>query len=586
MIRQGFALAGRTDTQLIRGIVFKVVEAFFQGAPIGFLYLALQELFAETLDPTKLVWVVVGLGVCLFLQGLAFYRSTIDVFISTYALMADMRLRLGEHLRRLPMGFFSTRKSGDLNAVLTVDVGQVEQVFTHIYALLVAMIALPVFVAIILFLLDWRMALATVATVPLAIPAMMWGQHLVRRGGEKRAQAQINVISRVIEYVQGIQVLKACRLVGTRFSQLERALADLRQRSFELEAKPAPFILAYAVVIELGFIFVLLVGAYLLLGGSLTVPTFLMFLTVTLRFYHLLQQVGMFLAELRYFRLSFDRIQAVLDEPTLSEPADDPPLDRFDIEFRNVSFRYEKELVLDHVSFHIPEYSVTALVGPSGSGKTTIANLIARFWDVTEGEARVGGRNIKALRTDRLLSYISMVFQDVYLFHDTVLNNIRIGRPSATMEEVTAAAQAAQCHEVITRLPQGYDTLVGEGGATLSGGEKQRLSIARAILKNAPIVLLDEATASLDPQNEALIQKGFQVLTHSKTLVVIAHRLSTIRHVDQILVVDKGRIVERGKHDELIVMDGLYAKLWREQERTHGWKIAANTNSFSEVSQR
>jgi ATP-binding cassette subfamily B protein len=575
MIRQGFALAGRTDTQLIRGIGFKVVEAFFQGAPIGFLYLALQELFADTLDPTKLLWVIVGLGVCLLLQGLAFYRSTIDVFISTYALMADMRLRLGEHLRRLPMGFFTTRKSGDLNTVLTVDVAQVEQVFTHIYAMLVAMIALPVFVAAILVLLDWRMALATVVTIPVAIPAMMWGQQIVRRSGEQRARAQIEVISRLIEYVQGIQVLKACRLVGARFSQLERALANFRKRSFELEAKPAPFILAYVVVIELGFVFVLFVGAYLLLGGSLAIPTFLMFLIVTLRFYHPLQQVGLFLAELRYFRMSFDRIRAVLDEPTLPEPVDDPHLDRFNIELHDVSFRYEHELVLDHVSLQIPACSVTALVGPSGSGKTTVANLIARFWDVNEGEVRIGGRNIKELRTDRLLSYLSMVFQDVYLFHDTVLNNIRIGRPGAAMDEVIAAARAAQCHEFIMRLPQGYDTIVGEGGSTLSGGEKQRLSIARAILKDAPIVLLDEATASLDPENEALIQRGFQALVRAKTLVVIAHRLSTIRHADQILALDKGRIVERGRHEELIVVNGLYAKLWREQERAHGWKVAA-----------
>jgi ATP-binding cassette subfamily B protein IrtB len=575
MMRRGFALAGRRDSRLIRGIAFKVIDAFFQGAPLGFLYLALQVLFTDTLDTAKLVWVVAGLGICLVLQGLFFYVSTRDVFLSTYSLMADMRLRLGEHLRHLPMGFFTTRKSGDLNAVLTVDVGQIEQVFTHIYAMLVAMIALPVFVACILFWLDWRMALAAVVTIPVAVPALMLGQWMVRRGGEKRAQAQIDVISRVIEYVQGIQVLKACRLVGARFQQLERALADFRKRSFELEAKPAPFILLYAIAIELGFVFVLLVGAYLLLGGSLTVPTFIMFLIVTLRFYHPLQQVGMYLAELRYFRLSFDRVQAVLDEPTLPEPPNDPHLDRFDIEFRDVSFRYEKDLVLDHVSFHIPERSVTALVGPSGSGKTTIANLTARFWDVTEGEVRIGGRNIKELRTDRLLSYISMVFQDVYLFHDTVLNNIRIGRPSATMEEVIAAARAAQCHEFIRKLPQGYDSMIGEGGATLSGGEKQRISIARAILKDAPIVLLDEATASLDPENEALIQKGFQALMRAKTLVVIAHRLSTIRHADQILVIDKGRIVERGTHEELIVVHGLYTKLWREQERAHGWKVAA-----------
>jgi ATP-binding cassette subfamily B protein len=575
MMRRGFALAGRTDPQLIRGIVFKIVDAFFQGAPLGFLYLALQSLFAATLDTAKLLWLVAGLGVCLVLQGLFFYASTRDVFLSTYSLMADMRLRLGEHLRHLPMGFFTTRKSGDLNAVLTVDVAQIEQVFTHIYAMLVAMVALPIFVACILFWLDWRMALATVATIPIAVPALMFGQWMVRRGGQQRAQAQIAVISRVIEYVQGIQVLKACRLIGARFQQLERALADFRKRSFELEAKPAPFILTYAIVIELGFLCVLLTGAYLLLGGSLTVPVFVMFLVVTLRFYHPLQQVGMYLAELRYFRLSFDRVQAVLDEAVLPEPPDDPQLDRFDIEFREISFRYEQELVLDHVSLHIPERSVTALVGPSGSGKTTIANLVARFWDIDEGEVRIGGRNVKGLRTDRLLSYLSMVFQDVYLFHDTVLNNIRIGRPGATMEEVIAAARAAQCHEFIMKLPHGYDAMIGEGGATLSGGEKQRVSIARAILKNAPIVLLDEATASLDPENEALIQKGFQALMRSKTRIIIAHRLSTVRHADQILVVDKGRIVERGKHDDLIAAGGLYAKLWREQERTHGWKVAA-----------
>ena len=575
MIQRGFALAGRTDGQLIRGVVFKVLDAFFQGAPVGFLYLALQELFSDTPDAARLVWLVVGIGGCLILQGLAFYRSTLDVFLSTYSLMADMRLRMGEHLRRLPMGFFSDRRSGDLNAVLTLDVAQVEEVFTHIYALLIAMLALPIFVAVILVWMDWRMALASLATLPLAIPALMAGQYLVRRNGEKRAQAQVDVISRMIEYVQGMAVLKACRLVGPRFQQLERALADFRRKSFRLEAIPAPFILGYAIILELGFVFVLFVGTYLLLGGTLSVPVFLMFLVISLRFYHPLQQVGTYLAQLRYFRLSFDRIQTVLDEQPLPEPADDPHLARFDIAFDAVSFRYTEEPVLDRVSFSIPERSVTALVGPSGSGKTTIASLIARFWDVQAGAVCIGGRNITELRTERLLSSISMVFQDVYLFRDTVVNNIRLGRPGASVEEVEAAARAAQCHDFITQLPNGYDTLIGEGGSTLSGGEKQRLSIARAIIKDAPIILLDEATASLDPENEALIQHGFQALVRDKTLVVIAHRLATIQHADQILVLDQGRIVERGRHADLLALNGLYARLWREQARAHGWKMAA-----------
>lgn len=320
---------------------------------------------------------------------------------------------------------------------------------------------------------------------------------------------------------------------------------------------------------------VLFVGTYLLLGGTLGVPMFVMFLVIILRFYHPLQQVGTYLAELRYFRQSFDRIQAVLDEQPLPEPADNPRLEYFDIAFREVSFRYEEDAVLERVTFTIPERSVTALVGPSGSGKTTIANLIARFWDVQSGEVRIGGRNIKELRTERLLSYISMVFQDVYLFHDTILNNIRLGRLDASQEQVEAAARAAQCHEFITQLPDGYHTLIGEGGSTLSGGEKQRLSIARAIIKDAPIVLLDEATASLDPENEALIQQGFQNLVQDKTLVVIAHRLATIRNADQILVLDHGQIVERGKHAQLLALNGLYAHLWREQAQAHGWKMAA-----------
>ncbi len=271
---------------------------------------------------------------------------------------------------------------------------------------------------------------------------------------------------------------------------------------------------------------------------------------------------------------SMERIVEVLNRKPLPEPDNGHSLISFDIEFKNVSFKYDDTVVLKDISFKIPQNTITALVGPSGAGKTTIASLIARFWDVDEGEILVGGCNIKDLKTDRLLKYISMVFQDVYLFNDNIINNIRFGNKDAGKEEVIEAAKAARCHEFIEMLPEGYDTIIGERGATLSGGEKQRISIARAILKDAPIVLLDEATAYVDPENEILIQEAINSLVKSRTLIIIAHRLSTITAADQILVIDNGRVIERGKHSELVSGGGLYSRFWDKRMKARGWRIA------------
>ena len=271
---------------------------------------------------------------------------------------------------------------------------------------------------------------------------------------------------------------------------------------------------------------------------------------------------------------SMERVLEVLNRTPLPEPDYDPELGRFDIEFKDVRFRYGDTDVLKDVSFTVPQNTITALVGPSGAGKTTIAHLIARFWDADSGRILVGGRNIKDMKTDRLLSYIAMVFQEVYLFNDSIANNIRFGGRDATDEEVIAAAKAAHCHEFIERLPDGYETVIGEGGATLSGGEKQRISIARAMLKDAPIVILDEATAYVDPENEILIQEAINSLVRSKTLIIIAHRLRTITTADQILVVDGGRVVEQGRHNELVDAGELYSRFWEKRQKARGWKIA------------
>ncbi|MEA1894345.1 MAG: ABC transporter ATP-binding protein [Euryarchaeota archaeon] len=360
---------------------------------------------------------------------------------------------------------------------------------------------------------------------------------------------------------------------------MKKAFKKLRNDSIILEAGAGVPVLSYLVILEMGFIGLLLLGLYLLFGGQITIPVLIMFVVIGYHFYTPLQNVGMFAAEMRYMNLSAERITEVMKTSPLPEPEDDIRPDNFNIEFKDVTFRYYDVDVLKRINAAFPVRSITALVGPSGSGKTTVTNLIARFWDVDSGEITIGGINIRNMKTETLLSYISMVFQDVYLFHDTVYNNIKVGKNDASREQVMAAAKSAQCHDFIEKLEKGYDTMVGEGGSTLSGGEKQRISIARAILKDAPIVLLDEATASLDPENELLIQNAIQELVKSKTLIVIAHRLSTIANADQILVIDSGRVVESGRHAELVRANGMYSRMWNNQQQARGWKFGAHQRS-------
>jgi ATP-binding cassette subfamily B protein len=328
-------------------------------------------------------------------------------------------------------------------------------------------------------------------------------------------------------------------------------------------------------VLNAGLTLVMLLGYQRIGAGTLPLPVYVMFLILVPRVYEPLFHALMFMGELNYMKLGVRRIENLRLTPPLPEPTAPERITDFDIELRNVSFSYHDQPVLRDISVRIPARSLTALVGPSGSGKTTITRLIARFWDVDAGGIRVGGKDIRTLSSDELLSQISMVFQDVYLFHDTIYNNIRVGRPQATSQQIEAAARAARCHEFIERLPEKYHTLAGEGGSSLSGGEKQRISVARAILKDAPIVLLDEATAALDPENEHHIQQAINDLVRNKTVVVIAHRLHTVVQADQIIVMDAGRVVDMGTHTELMARPGLYAALWEEQRRAKNWKFSA-----------
>ncbi|MEA5058765.1 MAG: ABC transporter ATP-binding protein, partial [Candidatus Pelethousia sp.] len=373
-------------------------------------------------------------------------------------------------------------------------------------------------------------------------------------------------------YLDGIKVVKAFGLSGEKSAALKAALKQMMKEAITFEAIAGTFVTLSSIILQVGIGVVILVGVNLLTAGTLDTVKFLTFTMISTRIYAPILAIFTMLAEVMYFFTSIKRMQQLRDEPPM-EGNTGVVLPDCNIEFMNVTFAYNKEDVIKNMNLILPQGSVTALVGPSGSGKSTISRLIARFWDVNQGQILIGGRNIRDIDPEALMKYMSFVFQDVVLFNDTVINNIRIGKEGATDEEVRAAARIARCDAFIGKMENGYETLIGENGCTLSGGERQRISIARAILKNAPIVLLDEATASIDPENEVLIQEAISELIKGRTVIVIAHRLKTVAGASKIVVLEEGRLTEQGTHDELVAQNGLYAKLWHIQQESLGWSV-------------
>ena len=571
-VKQLYNLGTKQDkSDLVVATLLKLISALFTSAPTVFLYLILLDLFDENIDVWKFVYLIIGVAACILLQSIFGYQAY-RIYSSIQARIAGrIQNEIGDRIGKLSMGFFSEMNASAIDTIVTADVMKVD--YMYAFPTIVDAISIPAFIALFLCFIDWRMALATVAGIPLAISIYNWSQSRLKELTQLQAKSQIQSNLQIMEYIDGIGEIRGFDRTGMQFQKLAVAVKNSREANINLATKLAPADVAFNTALELGFAALLLSGTYLLLQGQLTVPVFLMFLVLGLRFYIPLQKIDELSRNQRQASEAIARISNLLEVQPLLEVKEDKTLEQFDIEFENVSFSYEEIPVLQNISFTAKQGKVTALVGPSGSGKTTISNLIARFWDVSNGDILIGGVNVKDLKTDTLLSYISIVFQDVYLFNDTILNNIKFGNSNATQEQVEAAAKAARCHEFILELPDGYNTVVGEGGSALSGGEKQRISIARAILKDAPIVLLDEATASIDPENELLIQQAIDSLVKSKTLIVIAHRLSTIKNADQILVIEGGKIVERGNHGELIKNGNLYSRFWSDRQQARSWKI-------------
>ena len=527
----------------------------------------------ETISWQKL-WLLFGAGLIgaaiVFLCNKNDYKKT---YIVSYIESENTRIALAEHIRKLPMSVFNSKNLSELTTNMMGDIATTEQVLSHVYPQLCANMVSITVICVMIALFNWRMALAMFVTMPLAFLMIFGSRSLQRRLGKKHAEAKLAASEQVQEYLEGLKVIKACNLDGENFETLEKALRTMKNLAIKLEFGTGLFVTGAQVILQAGVGLTVFTGISLLSGGQIELIPLLMCLLIVTRIYGPIQVELTLLPELFYHQIAIRRIRDLMSYEPMEGA--ETPIKSYDIRFENVGFRYNRngEEVMKDITVTIPANSITALVGPSGSGKSTLSRLIARFWDADHGSVTIGGVEVKSQDPEHVMSYMSFVFQDVVLFNDTIFNNIRIGNMDASPEEVLAAARAARCDEFAQKLPEGYDTLLGENGSTLSGGERQRLSIARALLKNAPIVLLDEATASLDPQSEAGIQAAIAALIEGKTVVVIAHRLRTIAKADKIIVLDEGRVAEEGTHDTLMEKNGLYRRLYDIQQESTGWSV-------------
>ena len=490
-----------------------------------------------------------------------------------YHTCAQKRIEIAEHMRYLPMGYFNQNSLGKITSVTTNTLEGLSDVATRVVMMTVQGFLTTGLITILVFLYDWRVGLVLLVGLVLFLLPNTLMRWQVGKVSDDKYQADMDLVAVVLEYSQGIAEVKNYNLVNRSAKKLSKAIEGKSQLDTKMTLVTSPYIALQGMVTKLTGLFMGLFSIYFYLNGSMELLVTIMMIVSGFMIYENLDGVGSFSSLLRIVDLSVDMVNQVLAIQPMDISGQDIEPESSRIELRDVSFSYGNKKIIDRVSFTIPEKTTTALVGPSGSGKTTLCNLIARFWDVDQGSISLDGHDVREYSYDSLIRNFSFVFQSVYLFEDTIANNIRFGKPEASQEEVIETAKKAACHDFILSLPDGYDAKIGEGGASLSGGERQRISIARAIIKDAPIIILDEATANVDPENEEALMQAIQALTRDKTIIMIAHRLKTVEHADQILVLDQGRIVEQGKHQDLLAKQGIYSKFIQERKTAASWRI-------------
>ncbi|NEZ54393.1 ABC transporter ATP-binding protein [Adonisia turfae] len=576
--RRMMRVAGSHQPQLQTTLLLSVGASIIQGIIFALFFPLLSALMASPGIDIQQVWRLLALFSFLVIgEGAIRWRELDFGWLTSTDMAYDLRLRLAEKLRQMPLEELNKRQSGDLNIVMSGNVSEIVLWIGSLATLIIQTLIVPLMTVLVTLFIDWRLAVSLLLTFPLAIPIYRYTRDLVKRSLRDVSMADAEAASRIVEYIQGLPVLKSTGQVGASSQLLQAALDRQRQVQAKGERLITLPLVTMATLVEVGILLIISLGILFILQGSLSIPVLLALIVIAMRFTEPISQLIAYTSILDLMEVGLERVETVMAIPALPVHPASTQLTQFDITFEHVSFRYaqQQEWALRNVSFQLPSKSLTALVGPSGSGKTTITRLISRFADVQQGAIRIGGVDVGQVDATHLMTSISVVFQDVYLFDDTILNNIRMAKPEATDMEVEAAARSANCHEFIMRLAHGYDTRIGEIGGTLSGGERQRVSIARAILKDAPIVLLDEPTSALDTESEVAVQTAINHLIADKTVIVIAHRLSTITNADLILVLEDGEIVEQGTSGELLNQKGRYANLWNAQQQSQSWRIAA-----------
>lgn len=567
-----YQFSGKMQGTMKKAILFSVLHSLFDMISFG----ALAMVFSGLTDgfTTSMIWMIFGITLASML--LKIYCSYISDFGKVqigYFMCAEKRIHIGDRMKYMPMGYFNDHNLGNLTSVVTTTMGDIENNASMVLTNILGGYIHAAIITIVMLCIDWRIGL----TILCGILLFTWCIGRLQKKSEtvspQRQQAQEALVSNVLEYVQGMLIVKSFNLGQNSNSKMRQAILDSKDKNLKLERTFVPYNMLQQIILYGTSILVIVEGLYFYLNGTMALSICLLMTVASFMLFSQLQSAGNTSSLLRLLDVSIDKVNEIDNTPVMDEHGKpiNPP--NYNIVFDDVSFSYGEHKILDHVSLSIPEKTVTAIVGPSGAGKSTLCNLIARFWDVDDGKITIGGIDVRDYTLDSLLTNISEVFQKVYLFADTIENNIKFGNPAASHNEVVKAAQKACCHDFIMSLPDGYDTVIGEGGATLSGGEKQRISIARAILKDAPIIILDEATSSVDPENENLLMGAISELTKNKTVIMIAHRLKTVRNADQIFVLSGGHIVQTGKHEDLIRQPGIYADFIGIRKKAIGWKL-------------
>lgn len=573
-LQKKYALSEQGAKDLIKGCLACVLQNLSFMFPVGLLYYLVSDLMNGCVLGGKIPFYVAGCVVCIGLILLTTFFQYNATYFATYKESGIRRITLAEHLRKIPLSFFGKKDLADLTSTIMADCTFLEQSFSHFIPELAGSIISTVLISIGLLFTDWRMALAALWVLPVAFAIVGFSAKIQENLNQKAMDVKMACADGIQECIETVRDLKANNAEQAYLKGLEKKIRAVEHRSILNEFGLAVFVVSASLVLKLGIATVALVGAVLLMQGSLSVLTFFMFLLVVSRLYDPLQGALQNLAAVISTRTNIARMNEILDHP-IQQGSDRLSNQGYDIVFDHVGFAYNTgETVLKDVSFTAKQGEVTALVGPSGGGKTTVSRLAARFWDINRGKITVGGMDVSRIDPETLLSLYSIVFQDVTLFDNTILENIRIGNKDATDEQVIAAAKLANVDEFAEKLPDGWHTNIGENGCELSGGERQRISIARAFLKNAPIILLDEATASLDVENETLIQTALSRLIADKTVLVIAHRMRTVAGADKIVVLSDGTVAEEGSPKDLEEKNGVYAHMVKLQTESQNWKLA------------